>query len=121
MTTLEVANRLVDLCRQGKNHEAITELYADDVVSIEAGGPEGMSREVNGKAAVLGKGQWWVDNHDVHDAVTTGPWPHGDRFIAGHKYEVTFKPSGARFVMEEMALYTVKDDKIVHEEFFYSM
>ena len=26
-----------------------------------------------------------------------------------------------RFTMEEMALYTVKDDKIVHEAFFYNM
>ena len=121
MNTLEVAKMLVDLCRQGQNHVAIDTLYANDVVSVEASSPDGSSREVTGKAAVLGKGQWWVDNHEVHSAETTGPWPHDDRFIVGHKYDVTFKQSGQRFVMEEQALYTVKDGKIVREEFFYHM
>jgi len=34
---------------------------------------------------------------------------------------VTMKPTRQRFTMEEMALYTVKDGKIVREEFFYTM
>jgi ketosteroid isomerase-like protein len=121
MTTLEIANKLVDMCRQGKNHDAISELYADDVVSVEAGAPEGMSRTATGKAAVLAKGQWWVENHEIHNATVTGPWPNGDQFIVGFKYEVTFKPANRRFVMEEMALYTVANGKIAHEAFFYSM
>jgi multidrug efflux pump subunit AcrB len=33
--------------------------------------------------------------------------------------DVTFKPTGKRNAMEEMALYTVNDGKIVHEQFFY--
>jgi len=120
MTTMEIGTTLVDLCQQGKNHEAIDTLYADDVVSVEAGAPAGMSAESVGKAAVLAKGQWWIDNHEVHSAKTTGPWPHGDQFIVGHTFEVTFKQSGQRFVMEEMALYTVADGKIVREVFFYT-
>lgn len=121
MTTIEIANTLVQLCREGKNHDAIMSLYADDVVSVEASAPEGTSRESVGRDAVMGKGQWWMDNHEIHDATVTGPWPNGDQFIVGFRYEVTFKPAGKRFVMEEMALYTVKDGKIVHEAFFYAM
>jgi ketosteroid isomerase-like protein len=121
MTTMEIGKTLVDLCQQGKNFEAIDTLYADDVVSVEAGAPAGMSAESVGKAAVLAKGQWWIDNHEVHSAETTGPWPHGDQFIVRHKYELTFKPSGQRFVMEEMALHTVADGKIVRDVFFYAM
>jgi ketosteroid isomerase-like protein len=34
---------------------------------------------------------------------------------------VTFKPTGQRMQMTEMALYTVKDGKIAQEEFFYNM
>lgn len=37
-----------------------------------------------------------------------------------HIYETTFKPTGQRIGMREMALYTVKDGKIVREEFFYN-
>lgn len=61
------------------------------------------------------------DNHQVHEANVTGPWPNGDQFIVGFKYDITFKPSGKRFVMEEMALYTVKDGRIAREDFFYNM
>jgi ketosteroid isomerase-like protein len=122
MSTMEIANTLVEMCRMGKNHDAIAQLYADDVVSVEASSPSpDVSPISNGREAVLAKGQWWVENHDIHDAQVTGPWPHGDQFIVGHKYDVTFKPAGKRFVMEEAALYTVKDGKIVHEAFFYSM
>ena len=42
MTTMEIAKKLVDLCRQGKNAEALDTLFADDVVSVEAGVPPGM-------------------------------------------------------------------------------
>jgi hypothetical protein len=35
MTTQEVADKLVQLCREGKNDQAIEDLYADDVVSKE--------------------------------------------------------------------------------------
>ena len=35
MTTLEIANKLVELCRQGKHREAKA-LYAEDAVSVEA-------------------------------------------------------------------------------------
>lgn len=121
MSTMDTAKALIDLCSQGKNIEAIETMYTDDVVSVEAGAPPGGEREVHGKAAVLGKSQWWVDNHIVHSASITGPWPNGDKFIVGFTYDVTHKPNGQRFVMEEMALYTVRDGKICHEEFFYSM
>jgi len=121
MTTIEVANTLVQLCREGKNHEAITSLYADGIVSVEASAPEGTSRESTGRDVVMAKGQWWVDNHEIHEANVTGPWPNGDQFIVGFRYDITFKPTGNRFVMEEMGLYTVQDGKIAQEAFFYGM
>ena len=36
MTTLEVGKKLVELCKQGKNQEAMDTLYAPDIVSVEA-------------------------------------------------------------------------------------
>ena len=121
MTTLEVGQKLVDLCKQGKNLEAIQTLYAPNVVSVEAMSMPNMPAEMNGIEAVLGKSQWWIENHEIHDAQCDGPYPHGDRFIVHFGYDVTNKPSGQRMKMDEMALFTVADGKIVREEFFYTM
>jgi hypothetical protein len=35
--------------------------------------------------------------------------------------DITFKPKGNRFSMEEIALYKVAEGKIVTEQFFYAM
>jgi ketosteroid isomerase-like protein len=83
-----------------------------------------MSARTDGIAGVKGKSEWWVANHEVHKAEVQGPFPHGDRFIVRFTYDVTAKAgpmAGKRFTMDEAALYTVKDGKIVHEEFFYTM
>ena len=119
MTTMEVANKLVELCKQGKNEEVANTLYAPDIVSVEAAAMANLPAEARGREAVAAKGKWWTDNHTVHSASCEGPWPHGDRFIVRFSYDVTNKPSGKRFPMDETALFTVKDGKIVREEFFY--
>lgn len=121
---LTVGKRLVELCSQGKFHDAITELYSPNIVSVEAGAPPGKSAEVQGLAAVLGKAQWWAENHEVHGSTTKGPFPHGDRFAVYFTMDVTSKVgpyAGKRMTIEEVALYTVAGGKIVREEFFYSM
>jgi ketosteroid isomerase-like protein len=121
---LAVGKKLVELCKEGKNMEAINTLYSPNIVSVEAGAPPNMSAVSEGVAAVKGKGEWWMQNHDVHNAEVDGPYPNGDRFIVRFKYDVTAKAgpmAGKRFTMDEAGLYTVKDGKIAHEEFFYSM
>jgi len=125
-TPLEVGKKLVALCREGKNIEAVETLYADDIVSVEAmpDADSGMPREMAGKEAVLGKSKWWYENHEVHSGECMGPYPHGDRFIAHFKYEITPKVgdcAGKRLNLDEAGLYTVKDGKVVREEFFYDM
>ncbi|MFN0247599.1 MAG: SnoaL-like domain-containing protein [Kofleriaceae bacterium] len=121
MTTLEIGKKLVALCNEGQNHVAMETLYAPDIVSVEAGGPPGTEREARGIAAVAAKGKQWIENHTVHSAKHDGPYPNGDQFIVKLTYDITNKPSGKRMLLEEMGLYTVKNDKIVHEAFFYSM
>lgn len=120
MTTLDVANKLVELCKQGKNQEAMETLYAADIVSVEAREMPGLGAEARGREAVFAKGKWWNENHTVHSATCEGPWPHGDRFIARFTYDVTHKPSNRRFQLDEVALFTVNNGKIVREEFFYA-
>lgn len=124
LTALEVGRKIVSLCNANKFKEAHETLYADDVVSVEAGGPPGQDPKSVGLKAVLAKSEWWTTNHTVHSTNVTGPWPHGDRVICIFKMDVTPKVgpmANKRFTMEEAALYTVKNGKVVHEEFFYSM
>lgn len=122
--TLTVAKKLVELCREGKNIEAVEMLYSPQIVSIEATGDESMPARMEGVEAIKGKNDWWLKNHEVHHAEVEGPWPNGDRFIVRFKFDVTAKAgpmAGKRMTLDESGLYTVKDGKITEEEFFYSM
>jgi SnoaL-like domain len=119
MSTMDIANKLVELCKQGNNQDAKS-MYAADAVSVEAFAMPGMERESKGLAAIQAKGEWWRANHEIHSANVTGPWPNGDRFVVGFQYDVTNKPSGQRMQLDEVGLYTIANGKIVREEFFYA-
>ncbi|MBI1356488.1 MAG: nuclear transport factor 2 family protein [Acidobacteria bacterium] len=118
-TTEEIAKELFTLCSQGQFDAVIEKYYSDDIVSIEAMGNEQMPARQEGIEAIKGKNQWWVENHDIHSVKVGGPLAGGDKFAVTFELDVTFKPTGQRNVMKELALYTVKDGKIAQEEFFY--
>ncbi|MAE62502.1 MAG: ketosteroid isomerase [Planctomycetaceae bacterium] len=121
-TSTTIGRQLADLCREGRNLEAIETLYSDDIVSVEACPMPSFDQRMAGKAAVTGKNQWWVENHEVHDGDVAGPFPHGDdRFCLLFNYDVTNKPSGQRMQLTEVGLFTIVDGKITKEEFFYQM
>ena len=54
-------------------------LYANDIVSMEAGAPPGQSRESKGLDAVKAKGEWWNNTHEVHSANVIVPYRDGKR------------------------------------------
>jgi ketosteroid isomerase-like protein len=120
MTTKEIADKVVQLCSQGKFQEAMS-LYSPDIVSMEAGAPPGQSREAKGIAAVKAKSEWWSSNHEVHSVKVEGPLVAGAHFAVTFKLDITFKPQSKRMQMEEIGVYKVADGKIVYEEFFYSV
>lgn len=119
-TANDIAKQYVDLCKAGKNADALSTLFSPNAVSVEAGGPPGQDRTSTGLEAIRGKGKWWADNHEVHSAELSGPYPNGDRFAVRFLYEVTFKPTSKRFKMDEVGLFTVEGGKITREEFFYT-
>ncbi|MGH7602684.1 MAG: SnoaL-like domain-containing protein [Gemmatimonadaceae bacterium] len=119
-STATVAEKLVELCRSGRNADAINTLYADDIVSVEPVGSPSMPAEMKGIDAIRGKNQWWSKNNEVHSAEVEGPFVADDKFAVRYGYETTNKPTGKRGRMDEVALYTVKNGKIVREQFFYN-
>ena len=123
-TTFEVGQKLVEFCNAGKNMEAVNTLYAPDVESVEVHGMPEFPQVMKGIDEIRRKNQWWVENHTIHGGQAMGPWPHGDRFIVHFRFDVTAKVgpmAGKRMQMDEAGLYTVKNGKIVREEFFYHM
>lgn len=115
----EIGHALVDHCRKGENAQAIAAFYSPDIVSVEAVSMPGFPAEVRGVDAVLAKNRAWVESHHVHEAAVHGPFPHGDRFAVLFTYDITNKQTNLRNKMEEVALFTVENGKIVREEFFY--
>jgi hypothetical protein len=120
-STAGVAQELVSLCRAGRNLEAIDKLYSPKIVSIESVGSEEMPAELSGIDAIRQKNEWWFQNNEVHKAEANGPFVGENQFAVQYTFDVTFKPTGQRTEMSEMALYTVKDGKIVREQFYYNM
>ena len=125
MTTAEVAQKLTSLCQQGKFDEAMEATYANNIVSVEAhdrpamGGLPAMPRETRGLDNVRKKAQWWNENHTIHSCKVAGPFSSVDKFAVTFDLDVTFKPANKRMQMSEVAIYTVENGKIVHEEFLY--
>jgi ketosteroid isomerase-like protein len=118
--TSAVAEELVAFCRAGRNMDAINTLYSPDIVSVESTGSEQMPREMKGIDAIRQKNTWWIENNEVHSTEVEGPFVGDGKFAVRYGFDATFKPTGKREFLEEMALYTVKDGKIVREQFFYN-
>lgn len=118
-TTQEVANRLSELFKENKFNEAQDELFAENAVSIEPDGSPGL-KTVEGLAAIKQKGEDFNNMvEEMHGGWVTEPIV-ADKFITfGMGMDVTFKGMG-RVKMDEIALYEVKDGKVVREQFFYS-
>lgn len=116
MSTQEIADRLVELCRKGQNLKAIEELYAPDIHSIEAAGEQ---REVKGLEAIKGKSEYFANTMEVHDMKVSDPLVADKHFAVTMYMDATDKQSGKREAMAEVCVYEVNNGKIVREQFFY--
>lgn len=115
MSTQQVANRLFELCSQGHFDQASEELYDQNIVSVE---PHGDPRESKGMDAIRAKMEWWNNSFEVLSAKVEGPWVNEPCFIVKFILDVKNKENGETSHMEELAVYTVENGKIVHERFF---
>ena len=119
MTTQEVANRLVSLCREGKHEQVVKELYAPDIVSIE---PEGApNRIAKGLEAIIAKGEQFDSRIEkVNTSFISDPVVADNFFSCSMLMNVNMKGVPVPVDMNEVCLYTVNEGKIVQEQFFYT-
>ena len=120
MSVETVARKFMELCKQGKHFEVMRNMYAPEMVSVEGDG-----REFVGKENVIKKSEVFQGNNNILSQDLRGPFFLGDADANAGKFAVytsiDFAPKagGGRVTHEEVGLYTVKNDAITREEFFY--
>ncbi len=118
MTTQEIADRLVELCRKGDFEKAQAELFADDAKSIEQEASPAFEKETNGLQAIKEKAQKWNSMvEEMKDITVSDPMLAGNSFALTMRLNVVMKGQGP-MDMTELCVYKVKDGKITSEEFF---
>ena len=119
MTTQEVANRLVELCRVGKYQQVHEELYSSDIVSVE---PEGApNRIAKGIEAIQAKGIKFESMLEkVNSSTVSDPVVAENFFSCNMLMNIKMKGAPGAVDMDEICVFNVKDGKIVKEEFFYT-
>ncbi|MFY0687127.1 MAG: nuclear transport factor 2 family protein [Cyclobacteriaceae bacterium] len=118
MTTKEIAEKLVTMCRTGNFQELYQELFSPDIVNIE---PEGTPNHITkGLAALQQKGKEWDEMiTEVHSSSVSDPVVGDSYFACQMRLEATFKGSPEVTILDELCVYEVRDGKIVKEQFFY--
>lgn len=117
-----IAQQYVSHVKEGQFMELLDALYAEDAVSVEAMARPGSSPRTEGLEALRQKSLGFEAANEIHQSEVLGLWPHAeDRFAVHMRFDMTHRESGQRRTMDEIAIMTVRDGKICHEEFFYGM
>lgn len=121
MTTQQVADQYYELAKQNKWLEIWEELYSIDAVNREPDHAiaQGIPTITKGMEAIRAKSaarRALIE--ELHTQYCSAPVVCGKFFSAGMAREVTFKGK-PRLKLEEIAVFEVKDGKIVLEQFFY--
>ena len=121
MSVQTVAGKFKELVNQGKHFEVMRTMYAPEMVSVEADG-----KEYVGKDVVIHKSEVFQGNNDILSQDVRGPFILGDPnassgwFAVYTSIDFAPKAGGDRVTHDEVGLYTVKNDTITREEFFYN-
>ncbi len=104
---------LNDMIRHGKALEAFEKFYAEDVVMMEN------DQAFEGKETNRKREQEFFGNiAEVHGAGIRATAVRGNVSFCEQFFDATFK-DGKRIKMEEVAVRTWKDGKVVKERFYY--
>lgn len=120
MSVRTIAAKFMELCNTGKHFEFMRTFYAPEMVSVEADG-----KEFVGKEPVIKKSEVFQGNNTFHSQQILGPFFLGDANASSGKFAVYIalefspKAGGKKVRHEEVGIYTVKNDIVTREEFFY--
>lgn len=104
---------LNDMIRQGKSLEAFERFYAEDVVMMEN------DQVFEGKEANRQREQEFFGNiKEVHAAGIVATAVRGNTSFCEQFFDATYQ-DGRRMRLDEVAVRTWKDGKVVKERFYY--
>lgn len=115
LSPIEIGTKLVADFNVGKA-EITDELWSKDITSIEG---LGVNLGWKGRKAVDEKNSQWSATHKIHGASAEGPYVGSTGFTVKFRIDVEDTNTGDRVVMDEVGVYTVKNGKIITEEFMY--
>lgn len=119
MNTTQIANKLIEICRNGNWAEATNSLYADNIVSIEPDGALSPKRTEGIEAKRQKDVQFSQMVEEFISSEVSEPIISNNYFTVSMKVKAKFKEMG-EVTMEELAVYHVNDEgKIDFEEFYY--
>jgi hypothetical protein len=120
MSVRTVADKYMELCGRGKHFEFMRTYYAPEMISVEGDG-----KEYVGKEPVIHKSEVFQGENAITGQDLRGPFFLGDadsssgRFAVYASINFTPKKGGKAQTHEEVGLYTVKNNIVTREEFYY--
>ena len=118
MTPQEIADRLYELCQIADYDTAHSELFAENATSTEPN-RTGTLQTVTGMEAINEKmKQFNKSVVEMHDSFVGDPYVFGNYIFMEFNMDLTMKDA-PRMEMNEMAVYEVKDGKIISQRFYY--
>jgi hypothetical protein len=116
----DVARDFTAMLRLGQFEAAGERYWADAVTSIEpADLPTGTPAFVTGIDAARGKAKFRFGEGRIDELGIDGPFVTGDQFALFLDMLITDPVSGDAQPFTEIAIFTVRDGRIVEERFFY--
>ncbi|MDT0538614.1 MULTISPECIES: SnoaL-like domain-containing protein [Croceitalea] len=118
MTTKEVADKFVGLCKEGKYDEAYG-MYAENAVSEEMPGiPNHVTK---GRENIIKEYQQWAENiEEMHGGDVGEHMVAGNHFVVPMSMDATFKDRG-RQKIDELCVYQVENDQITRATYHYQV
>ncbi|MGQ0626898.1 MAG: SnoaL-like domain-containing protein [Phycisphaerales bacterium] len=111
----EVGMDLVAMFNGGQPDKVGDKWWSKDITSIE-----GMGMAWHGRRAVDEKNAEWYQQNEIVGASAEGPYVGATGFGVKFRIEVRERATGKASTMEEIGVYTVRDGKIICEEFMYA-
>lgn len=113
-----VAHGFTALWRAGQFRKAGERYWADDVVCFEPGPSDDVGHAVcRGAAALRARNQYWFATHGIEDLRVDGPFVTGNHFALFA--DMLISHAGRWTPHSEIAVFAVRDGKIVEERRFH--
>ncbi len=113
-TVREIASDLVAMFNSGKADAAGPKWWSNDITSIE-----GLGMAWHGRKSVDEKNSGWYQQNEILGGSAEGPFVGATGFAVKFKIHVRERATGKESHMEEVGVYTVRDGKVICEEFMY--